>query len=102
MPFAAGRPSSGAVIPSKRKRNPDADGDGDGDGEDVSCAVVMRGRGPKDPVTSTSSRAIILRHGRHGFWGDGTLATFKKLSGQEKLALRAGTLRLRLFYPAFV
>jgi len=87
MPATTGQQRPDALIPHT-KRNPD--------GEDVSRAVTIRGRGPKDPVTSTSSKAIILRHGRHGFWGDGTLATFKKLSGLEKLALKAGTFALHL------
>jgi hypothetical protein len=74
------RPS--AVIPHTKRSAKD---------EDLSRAVILRGRGPKDPLASTSSRAIVLRHGRHGIWGDGKLAAFKKLSGQEKLALKAGT-----------
>ena len=73
---------------TRTKRNPDAVG------SDGSRAVIMRGRGPKIPITSTSSKAIILRHGRHGLWGEGKLATFRKLSGPEKLALKAGTFSL--------
>ena len=82
MPAAGQLRTSDAVIPHTK---PNADG------EDVSRAIIMRGRGPKNQGTSTSSKAIALRHGRHGIWGDGKLATFKKLSGQEKLALKAGT-----------
>jgi len=81
MPATGRQPPSDAVIPHTKHN---------ASGEDVSRAVIMRGRGPKNPVTSTSSKSIILRHGRHGIWGDGQLATFKKLSGQEKLALKAG------------
>ena len=80
---AAGQPPPSNAVTRHTKRN--------ADGEDVSRAVVMRDRGPKNQGTSTSSKAIALRHGRHGIWGDGKLATFKKLSGQEKLALKAGT-----------
>ena len=84
--------ATAAIIPrtsTSTKPNLDAE-----DAEDVSRAVIVRGRGPKVPITSTSSKAIILRHGRHGIWGEGKLATFNKLSGQEKLALKAGTFAL--------
>jgi hypothetical protein len=76
---------TGAVIP-RTKRN--------ANGEDISRALVIARR---RPAASTSSRAIVLRHGRHGIWGDGQVAFMKKISGQEKLALVAGTLLLFLF-----
>ena len=80
------RASTSTSTSTNTQRNEDAE-----DAEDLSRAVIMRGRGPKVPITSTSSKAIVLRHGRHGIWGEGKLATFSKLSGQEKLALKAGT-----------
>lgn len=73
------RDSNGAVIP-RAKRN--------ADGEDISRAVVPSAR--RRPGASTSSKAIIQRHGRHGIWGDGQMSFIRKLSGQEKLALKAG------------
>jgi len=69
----------GAIIP-RAKRN--------AAGEDISRVVVsLRHRRPE---SDTSSKAVVLRHGRHGVWGEGQIASFKKLSGQEKLALKAG------------
>lgn len=70
---------TGAIVP-RAKRN--------AAGEDISRAVVSSRR--RRPESNTTSKAIVLRHGRHGVWGEGQLASFKKLSGQEKLALRAG------------
>jgi hypothetical protein len=76
--------ATGAVIP-RTKRNEN--------GEDISRALVLVRR---RPAASTSSRAIVLRHGRHGIWGEGQVAFMKKISGQEKLALVAGMLLLLL------
>lgn len=73
---------SGAVV-TRAKRN--------ADGEDVLRAVVVSKR---RPAASTTSRAVVLRHGRHGIWGDGQVAYMKKISGQEKLALLAGELAI--------
>jgi hypothetical protein len=57
-------------------------------GEDIPRAGVSSRQ--RWPESNTSSKAIVLRHGRHRVWGEGQIATFKKLSGQEKLALKAG------------
>lgn len=58
-------------------------------GEDISRALVLSNRRRK-PEASTSSRALVLRNGRNGFWSHGIVDQFQKLSGQEKLALKAG------------
>jgi len=85
--------ATGAVI-ARTKRN--------ANGEDISRAMVIARR---RPAASTTSRAVVLRHGRHGIWGDGQVAFMKKISGQEKLALVAGKpllLLLRLFVLSVV
>lgn len=79
-------PAAAAVIPLTRNSVVDR--------EDVSRAVIMRGRGPKVPTTSTSSKAIILRHPTHllhGIGREANLTTVQKLSAQHKLALKART-----------
>ncbi|KIM23269.1 hypothetical protein M408DRAFT_332459 [Serendipita vermifera MAFF 305830] len=66
-------------------------------GEDTSRSVVPSKQ--RRPEANTTSKAIVLRHGRHGVWGEGQVGKFIKLSGQEKLALKAAELRTAVSPP---
>ncbi|KAG8810906.1 hypothetical protein FRC19_004250, partial [Serendipita sp. 401] len=68
------------------------------EGDDGSKTIISLKQ--KELLTSnTSSKAIVLRNGRHGVWGEGQVATFQKLSGQEKLALKADEIRRTAVSP---
>lgn len=82
--------TNGPVIP-RAKRN--------AAGEDVSIAVILSNQ--RREFVNTSSNAIALRYEPHGIWGEGQLASFKKRSGQEKLALRAEDIRRSAISPPF-
>lgn len=44
----------------------------------------------------TTSRALVLRNGKYGVQGRGSLSLMSKISGREKLDLLAGTLAVNL------
>ncbi|KAG8757200.1 hypothetical protein FRC14_002271 [Serendipita sp. 396] len=88
--FLATETLSSAALLQRARRIPE--------GDDRSKAVISLKQ--KELLTSnTSSKAIVLRNGRHGVWGEGQVATFQKLSGQEKLALKADEIRRTAVSP---
>lgn len=56
-------------------------------GVSVHKSSVKRDENGKRPTTS---RALVLRNGKHGAMGTGEVSAFGKLSGREKLDLLAG------------
>jgi len=56
-------------------------------GVSVHKSSVKRDENGKRPTTS---RALVLRNGKHGAMGTGEVSAFGKLSGREKLDLLSG------------